>query len=453
MLYYVLKSILRPTLRLFYTQTAPETAAPLPETGPLIVISNHPNTLMDPLLVGMLWRRQLHFLTSSRFFAGFGGWVLRKSGAIPLYRQEDHVAPSGAGASVAAAVSVEEMPRAAPAGRLTGPQRAARNDDSFRAAHALLHAGGALLIFPEGSSVRTRRLRPFKLGAARIALGAEARHGWALGVQLVPVGLTYAAPARFRSRVERRIGPPIAVAAYRARYEANPPAAIRALTHDLRLALAAQLLVATSEDDDCLLTALEPFAPLTPTLLPAIERLALADPARAHTVRRRVLTYAAARHRLRLPPDTALRAPGNWALGCGALGLLLATPIAAWGELHNAPATRPPALLARRLTREIEFFAALTFGAALLWLPLCYGLQTWLVARLTHSGALAGAYVLALPLTGWAAVAYRRHLAKWRGQWQVHQLARHRPRLLATLQAEHAALLAELAWIHAPNRR
>lgn len=71
---------------------------------------------------------------------------------------------------------------------------------------AQLRAGGDLVVFPEGSSEWGWRPLPYQRGAARIA-----RTLLAEGVQLelVPVGLYYQAPDRFRSRVEVLVGAPL----------------------------------------------------------------------------------------------------------------------------------------------------------------------------------------------------------------------------------------------------
>jgi 1-acyl-sn-glycerol-3-phosphate acyltransferase len=67
----------------------------------------------------------------------------------------------------------------------------------------LLAEGGELFVFPEGTSSLGPRHLPFRSGAARMA--AEA---WKNGVPLtvIPVGITYDAPATFRSSVEVIIG-------------------------------------------------------------------------------------------------------------------------------------------------------------------------------------------------------------------------------------------------------
>ena len=94
------------------------------------------------------------------------------------------------------------------------------------------------MIFPEGTSISERRLRPLKTGAARIALGAEARHGFKLGLQVVPVAINYFDPSRFRSDVLLNVAPPIRVATYAAAYARDPDEAADQLTEAIRVALA-----------------------------------------------------------------------------------------------------------------------------------------------------------------------------------------------------------------------
>lgn len=445
MLYGFLKLLLRPALHGFYEPTTVEGREHVAESGPLVVVANHPNTLLDPLLVGIRWRRQLRFLTNSRFFVSVGGWVLRAAGAIPLYRQEDYRPKAGE----------------APPENLTQAQRAARNDESFRAAFEVLAAGGAMLIFPEGSSVLTQRLRPVMSGAARIALGAEARHDWRLGVRIVPVGLNYAAAYRFRSQLLVRIGAPLDVAAYRERYEAHPQAAIRALTEAIRRALEQQLVMTRPGEDEQLLQALstlvqpletgahppglasEPAAgqelALPGSLLEALSWLEAQEPGRATGICRRLYAYRHAGQE----PGRPLNLLQSW------VRLLLGSPVWLWGIVNNYPAYWLPAQLARRLTKEVEFTASLLLVAGMLTLPLVYSGQTWLVWHLTYSAPLTAAYLVLLPLTGLFALTYGRRLAdQWR-QWRRSSLGHKRENQLAALRRERESLLLELKRTHA----
>ncbi len=433
LLYTTLKTLFRPALRVFYRYPNRPAAKALPETGPLIVVANHPNTLLDPLLVGMLWQRELRFLTSSAFFQGGVGWALRATGCIPVHRPEDRRADAA----------------------LTEVQRMVRNDAAFRAAYQRLAAGEAVLIFPEGTSEAARGLRPLKSGAARIALGAEARYGWTLGVRLLPVGLNYEDATRFPSAVARHAGPPIQVADYRARYEANPSAAARALAADIRQALAAQVAAVNPPALDALLRALESLsgaaAPTfagTRALSERLMELATYAPAALAALRHRTAVLIRALHRLGVAPAALAAAlPGTAELLARRLALLLAAPLAAWGALHHAAALGLPVLVVRRLRPDVEFSASIRVTVGILTVPGCYALQTALVGWLSGSGVAAVAYLATLPLAGALALAWRRQWAVARGQWGQARLARRRPRLLAALRQERAAVLAAVSGV------
>src|SRR5262249_44360525 len=69
-------------------------------------------------------------------------------------------------------------------------------------------------IFPEGVTYDDSQLKPVKTGAARMALELEYRHEGRLGLQIVPVGLTYAAKERYRSEALVHFGEPIRIAPF-----------------------------------------------------------------------------------------------------------------------------------------------------------------------------------------------------------------------------------------------
>jgi glycerol-3-phosphate O-acyltransferase / dihydroxyacetone phosphate acyltransferase len=150
---------------------------PLPASGPVLLVANHPNSLMDPALVISSAGRPVRFLAKAPLFRDpVVGWLVRGAGSIPVYRVQDD------------------------------PSQMARNDDAFRAAHDALAADAAVGIFPEGISHDNPALAPMKTGAARIALGAAGR----IGVfPIVPVGLSFRARDRFRSDALVRVGAPV----------------------------------------------------------------------------------------------------------------------------------------------------------------------------------------------------------------------------------------------------
>jgi hypothetical protein len=155
----------------------------------------------------------VHYLAHSGLFANrLRAFVLRQAGVIPVHRRQD----------VADA--------------------ATRNVESFEACCDVLRGGGCLGIFPEGTSQTARRVQPLKTGTARIALEAEQKSDFTLGLSIVPVGLSFQSRRRFRSRVLVRFGKPIPVANYRQLFEADPVQAARAITTVLEDAIRHQVV-------------------------------------------------------------------------------------------------------------------------------------------------------------------------------------------------------------------
>jgi 1-acyl-sn-glycerol-3-phosphate acyltransferase len=140
----------------------------VPAGGPVLLVANHPNSLLDPMLVVAAARRPVRFLAKAPLFTDARvGWLVRASGAIPVYRRQDD------------------------------PTALARNDEMFRAVHEALAAGDAVALFPEGISHSEPSLAPLKTGAARIALGAAHEIGGPFPI--VPVGLVLRQKEIFRS--------------------------------------------------------------------------------------------------------------------------------------------------------------------------------------------------------------------------------------------------------------
>ena len=124
----------RRAIRTFYR--IERVGEPLPD-GPLLLVANHPNTLVDPALIQATAGCSIRFLAKSTLFAGHPlSWLIRASGAIPVYRRID----SG----------VDTSPLAPPPG-----------------------VGGA--ICPEGISHSEGRLEPLRTGAAPMVIERRRR--------------------------------------------------------------------------------------------------------------------------------------------------------------------------------------------------------------------------------------------------------------------------------------
>ncbi len=151
----------------------------VPPTGPVLLVANHPNSLLDPAMVALAARRPVRFLAKAPLFSDpLVGFLVRGAGSIPVYRKSDD------------------------------PSQVGRNEEMFRAVHQALASGAAVGIFPEGLSHSDPSLAPLKTGAARIALGTLAAHD--IRVPIVPIGSVFRDKNTFRSEALVTVGRPVA---------------------------------------------------------------------------------------------------------------------------------------------------------------------------------------------------------------------------------------------------
>jgi len=142
---------------------------------PVIFAVNHPNALIDPLFLLCFAPRRVSVLAKAPILKmPVIGALARALDTVPVYRRQDDPAT-------------------------------ASNRETFAKSREVLQRGGAIAIFPEGTTHSDPQLRELKTGAARIALGA------AIPLSIMPTGLYYTAKQTFRSSVLMYFGNPIRV--------------------------------------------------------------------------------------------------------------------------------------------------------------------------------------------------------------------------------------------------
>jgi glycerol-3-phosphate O-acyltransferase / dihydroxyacetone phosphate acyltransferase len=411
----------------------------VPVRGPALLAINHPNNLIDTLVVGGVVERQVHFLaTASLFRNPLLARFLRAMGVIPVYRREDD------------------------------PAQVARNTEAFEACFQTLERGGLIAIYPEGTTHAEPRVQRIKTGAARIALEAEARHGGRLGLTLLPVGLNFEARKSFGSRVLVSFGDPIAVTAYLATYRDEPFRAVDELTTVIQYAMEAQVIHVARIDQTALVHEIEaiyrdeleqelreerglanpqidPFR-LSRSIAAAVQHFTARDPVRVERIAHRIEDYRArlAAYRVR---DAAVqrRASGRHQsrpiarAGRATLG----TPLFVYGAVLNALPYLIPRWLARRLAQKETDYATTRLIASIVAFPLFWGFETWIVRRLAGP-VIALAFAFSLPVSGLAAYRYLGGLLRLRNALRLHVLALTHPRAARRLVEERRALVKEL---------
>jgi 1-acyl-sn-glycerol-3-phosphate acyltransferase len=177
----------------------------LPQSGPVIFTSNHPNALIDPLLLLYLPPKyRIRFVAKAPLFKiPLLGWLMRRIGAIPVMRRLD----------VKGNVDYETF---------------------FASCVDTLAAGDSIAIFPEGRSLPQPYMTSLRTGAARLFFFACEKD---LDVKIVPVGLNYERGSVFRTPVVVSVAPPLDTSAYVEKRESNPNKAVRELTDEISQAL------------------------------------------------------------------------------------------------------------------------------------------------------------------------------------------------------------------------
>ena len=138
--YRLVRSIVRGLLRLFYRRIAVVGGDRITRVGPVIVAPNHHNSVVDAMLMVAVLPRPVRVLAKAGLFRHpLLGPFLRLMGGVPVER------------------------------RLEAGDDPHKNVEMFAAVAAALHAGGAILIFPEGRTQPQPLLLPLRTGAARAA--------------------------------------------------------------------------------------------------------------------------------------------------------------------------------------------------------------------------------------------------------------------------------------------
>ncbi len=441
-MYRLFRALWRAALFAFFRRIDVQGGERVPARGPVLIVANHTNAFVDPLLILTQLRRTVSLTAKSTLRGNpLLAIVMRALNVIEFQRSQDR--QDGAD------------PR--------------KNIDAFEACRRRLADGGCIVVFPEGVSHSDPALRAFKTGAARIALDfLEQAPGAALTI--VPAGLHYEAKERFRSAAGVVFGEPFDAAAWR---RANPQANARALTDEMDRRIRTLTANFQSERDVRLFTqaaeilrvTAAPPAPLgwdMPTDYAAevavVHRLQdgrawlqRERPGQLAALEQRVAALSSDLNQLGVSADELFLSMGPARVALFIVRelelLLVGAPMAAWGVINHALPYTTLRRLVTKMSKDRDHFASNAVFLALPIVPFFYLLQIGAaIVLLPPMWALL--YALTLPLTGAVALLWRdRTGSAWRRTRTFMRFLRHpaEQRALVTETSDIAAEIRSLA--------
>jgi 1-acyl-sn-glycerol-3-phosphate acyltransferase len=387
-MYQLLKFLIGWGLRLYYREIHIVNHASLQKKGPLILIANHPNTLMDAWLIALYARKDLYFLTKGTFFnSPIKRWFLRNLNMIPINR------------------NVEER------------TKGVHNQDSFEACYEVLREGKCLVIFPEGNSIMERLIRTFKTGTARIALHSESSNQGKLDIQVVPLGLFYSKGDSFRSAIYMEVGEPICVKDYLKEYESDKQPAVKKLTQTMQTSIESLLFSFSSKEEEELMEELEWIHQLNipnkkvrhlfheyQMLHQRVKNLTRHEKA-LKEVRNALVSIQKRINQLNIHSTKRnsyhLIERFDQHMLVRLLWLIPTLPILIYGMLHSIIPFKLTGLLVPKLVKNKEFYAPVAVLLGLLFYPLTYLTFCWMFyTRIDSSFLWTSVYFISLPVSG-----------------------------------------------------
>ena len=187
----------------------------------MLFVGNHQNSFMDGILVGSYLPQPLHFLMRADMFRKpFARFCLRELNVAPVYRIEE------------------------------GIENVHKNLETFTGIYNILKDNGNLVVFSEGICAQEKRLQKLRKGTARMAFGAEEKYG--LDVHIVPVGINYTYPSKFRKEVMINFHEPFSIKELKDDYKANPAKALRAFNDKVDASLRKEVIIIEDPKNDWL---------------------------------------------------------------------------------------------------------------------------------------------------------------------------------------------------------
>jgi len=386
--YTIFRAFLIFCLHVMYRRIEAPGVETIPSRGGVLLVANHGNALMDPLLLLVLLRREITFLAKHTLFPmPLVGFVLKRIGGVPVYRRQE------------------------------APGESARNEATLDQCGAQLASGGVVCLFPEGVSHNAPKLLSLRSGAARIYFRA-ARPGVA-DPMIVPSGIHPESKRAFRARVLVVFGPPIATSGLVEMERRQAGAGVAELTRRIETGLASLVPGLDTWEELAFLRDVRSFhvgrygeslteeAVSLRRFIQAYRTYRETNPAEVSAIRQRWEAYRRQLRRFSIRDtwvtlsQTPVRAARFFL--ASALVMVAVFPLAVAGWIAHYPAYWLCGALERRFNRFEDQSATFRLMAGIILFPLSYAVILAVLAW-TRGGRAALIGAVLLPACGWAAL-------------------------------------------------
>ncbi len=412
MLYAILNLVVRVALRIFFRKIHIEGKENIPAKGSVIVVANHPNTFMDPILAALVMvPKQVHFLANGSIFkTAIARLILSQLNTIPIYRQQDKT-----------------------------NKRQQLNEDAFQKCFDFLVSGGILLIFPEGNSINERKLRPLKTGTARIALGAEHQNNFELPLFILPIGLNYSKPTHFREEVVITIGEPIDSKMYHTRHRKDPVAAVNELTNEIQNRLSSLIIITENKQEDDLVRKIETLykkqisisrtesnldVNLTQNIVKAVNYFRDYNPMLVREIKEKIDNYFQTIQEFNISDYLVKKSEtiSSGKLFRYLLYFVTGFPVYVAGLLLNYIPYSIPSKVANWISKDEEYRAPIMMSAGIFTFPLYYAIIYALGWRLFPTPYSILVLTMVMPLSGYFVLQYYKRFRNLKSTFVYHSI-------------------------------
>jgi 1-acyl-sn-glycerol-3-phosphate acyltransferase len=434
MLYYILKYLVKATLWVFFRKLTTVYQSAIPEKGPMIILANHPSTFLDPLIIASITKRKVYFLAKGSMFGNFlVRFIFKQFNMIPVYRAQDDAAQMG------------------------------KNTETFDKCYEHLEKGGVILLFPEGVSITEKKLKPIKTGAARIALGAEARNQFTLGVKIIPIGLNYENPHQFRKNVVVQIGKPIEASTFKHEYEKHPHQAAALLTETIKTTLE-ELIIDINEKEHEQLTddlfeiyrhtlnkdkkSLEDSTladyDLQKKIAVGVQYFAFHEHERYQSMQERVLNYQTMLKQLNISSTEFSSTQQSKSTFLQIISLIGLLPLFIYGFIFNYLPFITAPLIAKKISTDLEYQGPISMIAGMFLYIINYSLLACLFFTFISPSWLVAVFTISLFLSGLIAYWYAQTFLVLHNKWRLMRLFFKKNTLIAKLIVEREMIIEEI---------